>query len=394
VSDAGTGELRRRNEELAILNTVAQALNGEVDLARALATTLRHVAELLGLETGWVWLLDEATGEPYLAAAHDLPPALANYPHRMEGDCYCLDTFRAGDLAGAANINVVTCSRLKWLKGGTRGLRYHASVPLYAHGAEVGVLNVASTDWRELSAEDLRLLHTIGDMLGIAVERARLFDQSVRLGAAEERNRLAREIHDTLAQDLSGIALQLETADALLEGGADRERARDAVRRALDLARDGLRDARRSVLDLRAAPLEGRTLAEALADLVRAVEEHTGAEVTFDVVGASRPLPPRIEAGAYRIAREALVNVARHAEATIVEVSLAATPEELRLVVADDGRGFDPGGLPSGRFGLQGMSERARLLGGRLKLSSGVGEGTRVEAVLPLDDGSDSPEAA
>jgi two-component system NarL family sensor kinase len=160
------------------------------------------VAELLDLHTGWIWLLHEETGESYLAAAQNLPPALAGSPRRMEGTCYCLDTFRAGDLDGAANVNVVTCSRLWGLVDGTDGLRYHASIPLYAHGKKLGVLNVTSADWRELSAEDLRLLYTVGDLLSIAIERARLFAKSVQFGVLEERNRLAREIHDTLAQGL------------------------------------------------------------------------------------------------------------------------------------------------------------------------------------------------
>lgn len=129
---------------------------------------------------------------------------------------------------------------------GTDGLRYHASFPLYAHGKELGVLNVASPDWRELSPEDLRLLYSVGDLLSIAVERARLFACSAHLGAVEERNRLAREIQDTLAQGLSAIALNLETADALLEGEADPERVGRAVRQALALTRASLDEARRS----------------------------------------------------------------------------------------------------------------------------------------------------
>ena len=171
-------KLQRRNQELSILNSIAQALNREVDLRRALESALAQVAELLDLRTGWVWLLREDNGEPYLAAAQNLPPALARNPARMEGSCYCLDTFRAGDLSGAANVNVITCSRLRGLVGDTAGLRYHASIPLYAQGKKLGVLNVASADWRELVADDLRLLYTVGDVLSMAIERARLFEQS------------------------------------------------------------------------------------------------------------------------------------------------------------------------------------------------------------------------
>ncbi|MCA9919314.1 MAG: GAF domain-containing protein, partial [Anaerolineales bacterium] len=263
-------QLQRRNAELSIINSMAQALNRSVDLEQTLRAILAQVADLLDLQTGWVWLLREDDNQSYLAASQNLPPALAHHPHKMEGSCYCLDTFREGDLAGAANVNVVTCSRLKNLVDGTDGLRYHASIPLYAHGKKLGVLNVASADWRQLSPDDLQLLYTIGDMLGIAVERGRLFERSAQVGAVEERNRLAREIHDTLAQGLTAVSLQLESADALLEADADPARIRQMVQQALALTRANLEEARRSVQDLRAAPLAGRTLVEALALLAEA----------------------------------------------------------------------------------------------------------------------------
>jgi two-component system NarL family sensor kinase len=378
---ASPDALERRNQELSILNAIAEALNREVDLRPALDAALTQVAKLLDLKTGWVWLLREDSGEAYLAAALNLPPALADHPRRMEGSCYCLDTYEAGDLDGAANVNVVTCSRLKWLARGTGGLRYHASIPLYAHGKPLGVLNVASPDWRELSADDLRLLYTVGDLIGMAVERARLFERQVEFGAAEERNRLAREIHDTLAQGLTAIALQLETADALLEGERA-ERARRAVAQALKLARANLEEARRSVLDLRAAPLEGRTLAQALAALADEAAHKAGVPVRFSATGA-HPLPARVETGLYRIAQEALTNATRHAAARRIEIALVTRPRLARLTISDDGRGFDPQAIPQDRYGLIGLNERARLLGGSLDLQSSPGEGTRVEVRIP-----------
>ncbi|MBL1127447.1 MAG: GAF domain-containing sensor histidine kinase [Chloroflexi bacterium] len=378
MNETNADKLKRRNAELAILNSIAQALNRSVDLDEAVQTALAQVADLLDLYTGWVWLLRE-NGDSYLAAAQNLPPALAHRPDKMAGTCYCLDTFRAGDLAGAANVNVVTCSRLKGLIDGTDGLRYHASIPLYAHGRKMGVLNVASRDWRQLSAEDLQLLYTVGDMLGIAVERAHLFTQQAALGALEERNRLAREIHDTLAQGLTAVSLQLESADALLEADAAPAKVRQVVQHALALTRANLEEARRSVLDLRAAPLEGRTLVEALA----ALAEQTAVPVDLLVQGGVRPLPRRLETGLYRLAQEALQNVSRHAQARRAVVELAFRPAEIRLTVADDGVGFDPTAVPPDRFGLIGMNERVRLLNGRLHLQSAPGEGTHIEVVLP-----------
>jgi two-component system NarL family sensor kinase len=378
--------LERRNHELSVLNEIARELNRSVNLGEALGFTLSRVAELLDLQTGWIWLMEGSSSQPYLAASQNLPPALANDPRRMDGSgyCYCLDTYKKGDLEGAANVNVLTCSRLSGLIDGTGGLRYHASIPLYAGDKKLGVMNVASPDWRSLSPEELQLLYTIGDLLSIAVERARLFARSAGFGAAEERNRLAREIHDTLAQGLSATALQLESADALLDAGSA-AKARAPLRRALSLTQSNLEEARRSVLDLRAAPLEDRPLSEALKVLVDRWEAETGIGARYAAVNGSRPLPPRVEAALYRICQEALTNVARHAEAGHVSVRIVATPEQVRLTVEDDGRGFDPSGVPGDRHGLVGMRERAQMLGGALEVRSSAGEGTRVEATVPLE---------
>lgn len=376
-------KLRRRNRELSILNTIAEALNRSVDIDEALQAALARVAELLDLQTGWIWLLHEETGQSYLAASQNLPPALANNPRRMEGSCYCLDTYRAGDLDGAANVNVVTCSRLWGLVDGTDGLRYHASIPLYAHGKELGVLNVASTDWRELTEDDLRLLYTIGDLLSIAIERARLYTHSAEYGAAEERYRLAREIHDTLAQGLTAISMQLETAEALLETGVSPEIIQKVVHQALTLTRTNLEEARRSVLDLRAAPLEGRNLVEALKALCDEVTAENGLVIEFNVTGAGRPLPARLESGIYRIAQEALANAVQHAQTKSVSMKLALLQDQVTLTVEDAGRGFDPDQIPERRFGLRGLHERTKLLGGSLTIESSPGSGTRVEAKFP-----------
>ncbi len=378
-------QLQQRNRELSILNAFAEALNRSVDLQGALEMALSKAGEVFDLHTGWVWLLEEGGGGTYLAAAQNLPPALVRQPELMQGSCYCLDTYHAGDMGGAANVNVITCSRLKKLVDGTDGLRYHASVPLYAHGRELGVLNVASADWRELTVDDLRLLYTMGDMLGIAIERARLFARQAEAGALVERNRLAREIHDTLAQSLAGITLQLESAEALLESNQDTQAARRSISRALEQARRSLEDARRSVLDLRAAPLEGRSLPGALTALAASAATEQGLSIHFQVDGVEQPLPARLEAGLYRIAQEGLANIARHAGAVQAGMRLEFAPGRVRLVITDNGQGFDPGTIPPGRYGLVGMNERARLLGGELLIESSPGEGTRIDVRVPYD---------
>jgi two-component system NarL family sensor kinase len=386
MPDRDNDILQRRNRELSILNTIADAMNREIDLSQALRAALAQTTSLLDLQTGWIWLLDEENGSPYLAAQQNLPPALRDHPSRMHGSCYCLDTFRGGDMRGAANVNVVTCTRLKWLDTGTEGLRYHASIPLYAHGKKMGVMNVASPDWRELSPDDLRILYTVGDIVGIAIERARLFTRSADIGAAQERNRIAREIHDTLAQGLTAIALQLETADALLDEKPGSERAQKAVHQALELARSSLEEARRSVLDLRAAQLEGHTLPEALQALLDDVSQRESITMTLEINGDSRPLSSRLEMALYRAAQEAITNIVRHSHASRVEMEIVYSPDEVSLVLSDNGVGFDPDTILDGRYGLIGLNERAHLLNGTFEVCSVVGEGTRISLALPLEN--------
>jgi len=378
--------------ELSTLTALAQALSGSADLSESLEAALATVADVLGLETGWVWLLD-ASNEPHLAAARALPAALREHPEAMHGDCYCLKTFRAGDLRGAANVNVVWCSRLALLIDDDRGdevgrLQCHASVPLAIGERRLGMLNVASRDWRVLSDAELSLLTTAGALVSLAVERSRLEAASARALAAEERNRLAREIHDTLAQGLAALTMQLEVADSLTSRDHENDaRLQTAVARALLLARSTLDEARASVLDLREAPLEGRTLRAALEIMAADAGNASAGRVGIVIAGepdADVGLTPAVAGGLYRIAQQAVVNAMRHADARHIVMRLVPAEGGVRLRVEDDGTGFEPTEVPSDRFGLVGMRERARLLGGTLTVESGPDAGTAIEVVVPI----------
>lgn len=378
-----------RSDELRILNAIAEALNSSPDVQQALERTLGLVADLLGLHTGWIWLMDPETGRFYNAAARDLPPYL-QAPVRMTGrSCWCLDEFTAGALT-PKNIDVMECSRLwpavqRQATELTHGLAYHASIPLYFQDKPLGILNVTGPSWRGLTDEELHLLSTIAYQVGIAIERARLADAGAQLARAEERTRLAREIHDTLAQGLTAIALHLE--GALHHLTEQPERARDRLQRALQTARDSLEDARRSVLDLRGGPPAGRPLGSALQALARSFTSETGVRVRVQVE-QNRPLALRVEAELFRIAQEALTNVRRHAQATEVNVELTDTTRGVRLSVHDNGRGFDLRHTGEDRHGLVGMRERARLLGGTLRVTSRrrTPSGTTVLAAIPTGE--------
>jgi len=398
--DTLPGDPREREiVRLRALNRLAHELNRTTDLQTMLDVTLQTLVEVMGLKTAWIFLWTESGLTRYTGhapAPHDfalcaecgLPPGLAQdngYYLREPPDCHCQDLLRRGLLTRA--VNVVECTRLQDSideEGDVRGLLFHATVPVWVQGQALGIINVATDEWQFLSAGDLQLLTAVGAQASAALERAWLFTRSAELGAMEERNRLAREIHDTLAQGLTAITLQLETAEALLDA-ASLERAQKAVHQALTLTRSNLEEARRSMLDLRATPLEGRTLSNALAVLADEWRDKGAMQIIFETNGSDRHLPLRIELSLYRIAHEALNNVARHAHARLVKMWLDVTADQVHLVVEDDGRGFDPAQAPKDHFGLIGINERVKLIGGELKLETSPNKGTRVEVSVPVE---------
>ncbi|AKG42113.1 two-component system sensor kinase [Streptomyces xiamenensis] len=208
--------------------------------------------------------------------------------------------------------------------------------------------------------------------------------QAREAGVTQERQRLAAEIHDTIAQGLTGIITQLQAATA----ATDEATSRAHVTRAATLARTSLGEARRSVQNLGPGALEHHSLAEALKKAVDAWTEEFGVQAMFTITGTVEPLHEEVEATLLRIAQEALANAGRHAEAGRVGVTLSYMDDEVTLDVRDDGRGFDlrvphPRESPGG-FGLGGMRARAARLAGTVDVESEPGQGTAVSARVPL----------
>jgi two-component system NarL family sensor kinase len=241
-------------------------------------------------------------------------------------------------------------------------------------------MNLAMRGWRRLTRQELDLLTTIANQVGIAIERARLGEQSIEHARADERSRIARDVHDTLAQGFTAIALQVEAALAQLE---PRDRARRSLERALDVAREGLEETRRSIGALRASPLENRSLVDALGTLSRRFTADTGVLVRMELsdVGA---LPEAVESELYRIASEALSNVHKHAGASEASIRLERIRGSVRLTIVDSGRGFRLRGARSRGFGLVGIDDRARVVGGRADIRSVPGRGTTVTVTVPV----------
>ena len=382
--DSDASAIDRRTRELEILNAIAQALNETNDVRSALERTLALVTDLVGLRSGWVWLLDPETSQFYSAASYRLPPYLQE-PVRMSGSwCICTDGLRSGELM-SKNVDVIECSRLSpaVLERATvltAGLRFHASVPLRFQDKRLGVMNVTGPQWRRLTKAELALLSTIGLQVGAMIERARLAETQSRLARAEERTRVARELHDTLLQSLAAIALQLEGATRD-PGTPDALRKR--LERSIESARASAADARRAIADLRASPSADTPLAQGLSALARTFMSETGIAVRI-VALADLALDRAVESELYRIAQEALTNVRKHARAKSVTLTLRRTKDVVRMSIADDGIGVGRSKRDAAGQGMRGMTERAALVGGSLVVRARRGGGTTVTASLPV----------
>jgi signal transduction histidine kinase len=238
----------------------------------------------------------------------------------------------------------------------------------------------------DLSEANRKLETTLAENAGL---HEQLLTQAREAGVLDERQRMAREIHDTLAQGLTGIITQLQAAGQA-RAAADRERRMEA---AIRLARDSLSEARRSVSALRPEPLEAARLGEALAEVAGQWSALQGVAARVTTTGDQRSLPPEVEVALLRTAQEALANVAKHAGATRVGLTLSFMDSEVALDVRDDGTGFDPA-QPSASgdgtgFGLTGMRERIEGLSGTLEIESEPGAGTAISAFVPT--GPDMP---
>lgn len=261
------------------------------------------------------------------------------------------------------------------------------AIPIRLGERVLGAMLVQSLQSNAFDSEDRFTVRTIAGQVAAALENARLFEaerQLRDLAVTEERNRMAREIHDTLAQGFMGVIMQLRA----MQTAGDEHTARYHREAAEALARESLQEARRSVWDLRPRPLEGKGLAGALADEVANLERRAALAGSFETEGQVGELPPAVEAALLRIAQEAIHNTIKYARASRLTVRLVPTGGGVELTVADDGVGFDPDRLataqPDGGFGLGAMAERARLLGGELSVHAAPGAGCRVVARIPV----------
>lgn len=258
------------------------------------------------------------------------------------------------------------------------------AVPLHANGGVIGVLDVVNKPGG-FTDEDVRVMTIFAHQAAMAIEHARLQQQAEQLAVLQERERLARELHDSVTQSLYSVNLFANAAALALTAGKQAT-ATGYLHELQETAQEGMRDMRLLIFQLHPPELETEGLTAVLQARLAAVEARAGLQTDFRVEGERR-LPIAVEAELYWIAQEALNNVLKHARAQHVTVRLHFTANKILLEVGDDGIGFDPLTVgPEGRggVGLRSMAERATRLGGTLICDSSVGAGTRVKVEVAL----------
>ncbi|MDQ3507139.1 MAG: GAF domain-containing sensor histidine kinase [Actinomycetota bacterium] len=272
---------------------------------------------------------------------------------------------------------------------GKRGVKSGLLLPLASGEGAVRLMVITAGRGRGFSKRDERAYSTVAATASLALENLRLVEEAKdagkRAGILDERQRLAHEIHDTLAQGFTSIVTNLEAAE-----GSDESRMERHLSVARSIARESLAEARRLVWALRPGQLEDAPLPEAVRSLVERWSSDTGVPAEAVITGEPRPIPAEVEATAVRVAGEALANIGKHAKAGRAAITLSYMPDSLTLDARDDGVGFNTSsvdGKPSedgGGFGLRAMRERVEKVGGTLSIESEVGEGVSLSVEMPI----------
>ena len=268
-----------------------------------------------------------------------------------------------------------------WHKGAAEvGFLALLAVPLVVKDETYGALTLYFRAPRTFSQDEVALATAFADQAALAIENARLYEQAQQAATLAERQRLARELHDSVTQTLFSASLIAEALPGLQERRP--EDARRRLQELRELTRGALAEMRTLLLELRPATLTEVGLDDLFRQLAEAVVGRARLPVSVDVQGCG-PLPPDVQVAVFRLAQEALNNVAKHAQAECGAIYARYSPDRIELRISDDGCGFDPAAVPPGHMGMGGMRERAASIGARLAITSQPGRGTQVRVVWP-----------
>ena len=380
-------ELERRVEartrELETLNAVTTVVSDSLDLDEVFNDALEQTLGAVNLSMGTAYIVDAPTRTFRLMAHRGLSESFVRNGAEVPISEAVASSESATRLVPA--FRVVESYPEGDVKHNLERerIRLVIAVPLLAKGVAVGELILFAQGVRQMSPEETSLLAAIGRQVGIAVENARLYEHVEEAAAAAERNRLARDLHDAVTQTLFSASLIAEVLPRLYERNPEEGARR--LEELRQLTRGALAEMRTLLLELRPAALTEAPLGNLLKHLAEATTGRSRIPVTLRV-DCECQLPPDAKLALYRIAQEALNNVAKHSGATRAEVALRHTPGQVTLAILDDGRGFDREAVGSDHLGLNIMHERAQTIGATLEVDSEPDEGTELRVTWRSPD--------
>jgi PAS domain S-box-containing protein len=388
-------EALRASEQVARgqVETLAQSLDvlaTAPEPEKFIGQMLGTIGRLVNAHSSMVWLFDQLTDAIILrfmakgdkAVAPDLEHPFMKDPFSWKQSAMIQELLFTGGPVICEEVETDPRLHAEWRDYFKQsGTKRFLAVPLLIGGEVRGFIGIRHADRAPYRPEQVELTQALAHQVMLAIQLNEFAEQGQRAAVLEERNRMARDIHDTLAQGFTGVIVQLEAAEDAISCGSRKE-ADAHLHRAGELARSSLSEARRSVHALRPRALQEHNFWEALKGSIKNTTVGTALHATFEAQGKLPDLPQRWQENLLHIGQEALTNALKYAHARNFKTRLTYKAKQLRLELRDDGRGFKAKD-PHDGVGLRGMRERVEQMGGELEITSARGKGTRITVVLP-----------
>lgn len=355
--------------KLQLLKDIAEFLNTETHRQSMIDGALKMLIDHSNFKTGWIFFINDE-GKHELSAHYQLPPTLEhnNNTYLCNDKCWCVNKFNKGELSNATNI--VACSRLekaaREMPDENDNITHHATVPLISGDESFGLLNVASPYSKEFQKDELDLLESVAFQLGSTLKRLDLTTREKENMIIKERQRLARELHDSVNQMLFSIGITSHAAKAL----QNPEESSQAFERIESTSKYAMKEMKALIWQLKPIGLENGFI-EAVKNYAKLLELKV--EITLN---GFYNVDDDTEIELYRIVQEGLNNIRKHAGTVNAEILLEITGTDLMLVISDRGRGFIPSEKTGRTHGLINMQERVSKMHGELDIQSEIGAGT------------------
>ncbi|MCL5734088.1 MAG: GAF domain-containing sensor histidine kinase [Actinobacteria bacterium] len=401
---------------LRALSRVSAALCGLSDLQAILRVGLDSVYDLLHGVVGGILLVDEDSQTLSYRIAYGLPRNVTEETTLEVGRGIAgrvVDTGRAIIFDDITLFPEAAAGDLAASEFPLEGLKALASIPIRSRQRVFGTINVASREPRGFGSDDLYVLHSIGEQIGVAIERAEVLEQLKRgqetyqrlarhylVAQDEERRRIAHELHDETSQSISALALNMRALVEMVETSGRTEELIERMKKVEAVAQQTANELTRIINDLRPALLDSAGLVPAVRRFTQETLQLRGVETSVELRGGPPRLAPEVEATLFRFVQGAVSNVARHARASKVSIVIETIEDRLVLRIRDNGQGFDVSKVrgideKTGRGrGLFAMKERIRLLGGTCRFESAPGQGTTVVAEIPIKDAGNGQDTS